>query len=237
MTTAALSSRLPWPRVPDAATTPRLLPAFRAMVRTVATTPETRERLEWERRIIARTLAGDVRAFAEIYRAYAPMLFARVLMPRLGNRAAAEDALSETFRVAIERLGQFSPDGKSIYRWLSRIAANKATDMHRVKARTSRALVNFEGLLGPLREGVGPTTALEDAQERTRLATEVQATLGRLNPRYRRAIELRFFEGRERAACAELLEVKLGTFDVLLLRALRSFRKAWEQARAPEEST
>lgn len=209
-------------------TSARLLPAFRVMVRAMALTPETKERLAWERRIIERTLRGDVRAFGEVYTAYAPSLFSRVLMPRLGNRAAAEDALAETFRVAIERLGQFQQDGKSVYRWLSRIATNKATDMHRVKARTSRALVNFEGLLGPLREGEGPTTALEEAEEREQLTAHVAAALEQLNPRYRRAIELRFFEGRERAACAEVLEVKLGTFDVLLLRALRSFRKAWE---------
>jgi len=218
-------------------TTARVLDAFRVMVPTLATTPETRERLDWERRIIARTLDGDLRAFGELYTAYAPSLFSRVLMPRLGNRAAAEDALSETFRVAMERLGQFQQDGKSIYRWLSRIAANKAMDMHRVKARTSRALVNFEGHLGPLREGQGPTTELEQSQERARLTAQVQGALEALNPRYRRAIELRFFEGRERADCAEQLEVKLGTFDVLLLRALRSFRKAWERARAAEEST
>ncbi|NOY93917.1 MAG: sigma-70 family RNA polymerase sigma factor [Deltaproteobacteria bacterium] len=234
--TTTLRPALPLP-LGALSTTARLLHAFRAMVRKVAMTPESRERLDWEGRIIARVLAGEVRAFGELYAAYAPSLFSRVLMPRLGNRAAAEDALSETFRVALERLGQYRPDGKSVYRWLSRIAANKAMDMHRVKARTSRALVNFEGLLGPLREDQGPTTELEESQERARLTAQVGEALGALNPRYRRAIELRFFEARERADCAQQLEVKLGTFDVLLLRALRSFRKAWEQARATEEST
>ncbi|MCB9624549.1 MAG: hypothetical protein H6723_14645 [Sandaracinus sp.] len=53
--------------------------------------------------------------------------------------------------------------------------------------------------------------------------------LDALNPRYRQAIELRFFDERERQDCADLLEVKLGTFDVLILRALRAFRKEWER--------
>ena len=52
--------------------------------------------------------------------------------------------------------------------------------------------------------------------------------LAAISPRYRRAIELRFLEDRPREQCAALLEVKLGTFDVLLLRALRAFRQAWE---------
>jgi RNA polymerase sigma-70 factor (ECF subfamily) len=48
-----------------------------------------------------------------------------------------------------------------------------------------------------------------------------------LNARYRRAIELRFVEEFSREECAAALDVKIGTFDVLLLRALRAFRKEW----------
>ena len=57
----------------------------------------------------------------------------------------------------------------------------------------------------------------------------VESTLNRINPRYRRAIELRFFEDRGRTECADAMEVKIGTFDVLILRALRAFRRAWEE--------
>jgi DNA-directed RNA polymerase specialized sigma24 family protein len=53
--------------------------------------------------------------------------------------------------------------------------------------------------------------------------------LASVNPRYRRAIELRFLDDRSREDCARLMEVKLGTFDVLLLRALRAFRQQWHE--------
>jgi len=56
-----------------------------------------------------------------------------------------------------------------------------------------------------------------------------------MNPRYKRAIELRFLEERTRQECADVLEVKLGTFDVVLLRALRAFRKEWEALMGAEE--
>ena len=175
-------------------------------------------------------LDGDRRAFGELYRVYAPQIFSRVLMPRLGNQAAAEDALSETFRTALERLGQFDPKGISIYYWLSRIAMNKATDMHRVRARTGRALTNFEGLLKPLVPEVAePGLATEAAQELRQLRMRIAEVMERLNPRYRRAIELRFLEDQSREACAAALEVKLGTFDVLLLRSLRAFRREWDK--------
>jgi RNA polymerase sigma-70 factor (ECF subfamily) len=195
------------------------------------------ERLRWERRIVQAASSGDRKALGELYEAYARLLFQRILLPRLGNAQAAEDALAETFRTAMERLHQFQPDKVSIYFWLARIAVNKATDMHRVKARTSRALASFEGLLAPLVEGGNPEPHDELLRQADleRVRGLVADVLDRINPRYRRAIELRFLMERSREECAAELEVKLGTFDVLLLRALRAFRKEWESATGPEQ--
>lgn len=184
--------------------------------------------LRWEQRCLERARGGDREAFAELYRAFAPRLYSHVLMPKLGNRQAAEDALSETFRTLLERREQVEVRDRSLFHWLARVAANKAIDMHRVKARTGRALTSFEGLVSPLREQGGPDAELEQRDLRARVQQGVARVLPELNPRYRRAIELRFFEEHSRERCAELMEVKLGTFDVLLLRALRAFRKRWE---------
>jgi RNA polymerase sigma-70 factor (ECF subfamily) len=188
----------------------------------------SRRWLRWEKRCIARARRGDREAFGELYEAFADPLYARVLMPRLGDRQAADDALAETFRTALERLDRFKERGVSIWYWLARIAANKATDMHRVKSRTGRVLANFEGLLSPLRSGPpDPGSETQRRDDRARIRAQVKAVLERINPRYRRAIELRFFEERERRECAEKMDVKLGTFDVVMLRALRAFRKEW----------
>jgi RNA polymerase sigma-70 factor (ECF subfamily) len=183
-----------------------------------------------ERDLVQRARNGERDAIAALYRAFASRIYSRVLMPRLGNAQAAEDALSETFRTALERLDQFGDQGVSIYFWLSRIAVNKATDMHRVKARTRRALASFEDLLAPLRpSSPRPERQLEDAERAVHLRENVGTVLDRINPRYRRAIELRFLEDKTREDCAASMEVKLGTFDVLLLRALRAFRKEWDE--------
>ena len=198
--------------------------------------PKSAAWLREERGLIARAKAGDREAVARLYRAFAPRLYARVLVPRLGDRQAAEDALSETFRVALERLDRFEPRGASVYFWLARIAANRANDMHRVRGRTRRALASFEGLVAPLLEGErAPGEALEAVEEGRRLRAAVREVLGAIRPRYRRAIELRFFEERSRADCAAAMEVKLGTFDVVLLRALRAFRARWAEVVAAGE--
>ncbi len=191
------------------------------------------QRLAWERQILARAATGERAAWSALYDQFANLLFSRVLMPKLGNRAAAEDALSETFRTAIERIEQFEPRGASVYFWLARIAANKATDMFRARGVSSRAVVNMEAQLLPLLDSpITPEHALDCKKQYTAVGERLGSCLQRINPRYRRAIELRFFEELSREQCAVELDVKLGTFDVLLLRALKALRKQWDEQTA-----
>jgi RNA polymerase sigma-70 factor (ECF subfamily) len=193
--------------------------------------------LRSERELVAGARSGDRVAVSTLYRTFAPRIYARVLMPRLGNPQAAEDALSETFRTALERLDTFDDQGVSIYFWLTRIAVNKATDMHRVRARTRRALASFEELLAPLRPSAPrPERELEAKEHEAVLRDHVGAVLDRINPRYRQAIALRFLDDKSREECAEAMDVKLGTFDVVLLRALRAFRREWDALVGPTET-
>jgi RNA polymerase sigma-70 factor (ECF subfamily) len=74
-----------------------------------------------------------------------------------------------------------------------------------------------------------PAELLELRIGHAELTGAVAGVLERLNPRYRRAIELRIVEELSREDCARALEVKLGTFDVLMLRALRAFKKEWTE--------
>jgi RNA polymerase sigma-70 factor (ECF subfamily) len=188
------------------------------------------ERLRWERAVLERVRRGEATAFGELYRAYAAALYRQILYPALGNRAAAEDALAETFRTALQRLDQFQSDDVSIYFWLGRIARNKATDMHRAKNVTRRALASFERLLAPSEvDSTTPESDLDQARRQRDTRQQVESVLGQLNERYAHALRLRFLEDHSREDCATALDVKLGTFDVLLLRALRAFRKRWEE--------
>ena len=188
------------------------------------------ERLAWEKPLVARAKGGDAAAFAELYRAYAPLVFARILVPKLGDRTAAEDALSETFRSAFERLDGYEVREVSVYFWFARIATNKALDLYRVKRTTGRALAGFEDFAAAFADHPPvPDELFELRADAMQMGKAVRAALGRLNDRYRRAIELRFVEELPREECARVLDVKVATFDVVLLRALRSFRKTWTE--------
>lgn len=178
---------------------------------------------------MTRARKGDRRAFAELYQEFAGPIYTQILLPRLGNEEAAEDALAETFRSALERLHQFQDQGKGIWPWLVRIATNKANDVHRKNARTGRALTSFVHLMAPIAgEADLPESRVSHDQLTERLRQQVHEVLTKINPRYRRAIELRFLGDCSRQDCADEMGVKLGTFDVLMLRALRAFRKQWD---------
>jgi RNA polymerase sigma-70 factor (ECF subfamily) len=189
-----------------------------------------------EAKLLERIRRGDRSACAALYRAFAAPLASRVLWPRLSDRDLVADALAETFRSFLERLGDYQERGSSVWGWLATIAANKANDIYRAQARGGRALHNYRALLEPLWAVSGPPSP-DEAHEQARLREAVGAVLGNIHPRYRRAIELRFLEDRPRPECAEALEVTLGTFDVLLLRALRVFRAAWQTQFSASEAT
>ena len=55
----------------------------------------------------------------------------------------------------------------------------------------------------------------------------IETSLSRLNERYAQVLRLRLLDGRSREECADILGVKVGTFDVLLHRAAKAFRKVY----------
>jgi RNA polymerase sigma-70 factor (ECF subfamily) len=62
-------------------------------------------------------------------------------------------------------------------------------------------------------------------QERASHRVRIDAAMGKIADRYRAAIELRLIQELSREECAKQLGVTVGTFDVLLFRAVRAFRK------------
>ena len=161
-----------------------------------------------------------------IFEQYAPSLYGSVIFPRLGDRAAAEDVLRDTLLTAVEKLDRFRWQGKSIYVWLRQIAVNKVYDVHRRNKR-SKKLVDAMAVELPSRTApesradVRMIAAEEQRINRTRIAE----TLDKLSDRYRTAITLRLIDELSREECAERMNITINNFDVLLFRAVRSFRK------------
>lgn len=184
-----------------------------------------------------RVSEADREAVAELYRLHARDLLQRIIRPRCVDTDAADEALAETFRAVLLGYERYESHPAGPFPWLARIAISKTMDVHRARSRTQRAMAGLVRLMHPLLPEAPPADELSRRRDAIALHAEVVRVLGTLRPRYREAIELRFFEELGREACAERMGVTLGNFDVLLLRALRAARAELEAGGASEERT
>ena len=175
--------------------------------------------------IIERLKQGDRSAAATLFEWFADGLYRRIILPRLPNRELAEDVLKDTFRLALERIEQFHPQGKSIFFWLRRIAVNRAMDVHRARKRAQGLLDHKEATIE--RTMSPPPPPPDHAPEQAQTKAQIHAALQAMNPRYAQALRLRLLEDQDRELCAETMGVTVGNFDVILHRACKAFRKVY----------
>ncbi len=180
-----------------------------------------------EQAIVERAKRGDRRAFEQIYRFYARVIFSYVLVPMLGDRDDAEDCLREAFIAAHRAIARYEWQPAGIYPWLKTLAKNKARDLLRASGRRQRLRGAFEEQVQV--EGREATNPGEEIVQRQHLRTQIEQVLDAMNPRYARVLRLRLLEDRGREECAKLMEVKVGTLDVLLYRATRAFKAACDK--------
>ncbi len=179
-----------------------------------------------EQLLCTRARAGDRTALGQLLRRHGPRLYRSVLLPRLGNRVEAEEALGATYAKVIERFATFAWQPQGLYPWLRTIAFHVAIDMLRHRKR--ERLFEPALLEAQLEQGnQGDPEPPKEIEERD-LATaraRVESLLAQLNPRYAQAIQLRVLEGRSRDEAAAHLQVSVATFDVVLHRAVVRLRE------------
>jgi len=191
-----------------------------------ATAQDLERELEEEHRLVEEARQGNLDAMRPILERYAAPLYGTVILPRLGDAASAEEVLRDTLATAVEKIRRFTWQGKSIYPWLRQIAINKVYDVHRQAKRSRRladALVHEVDVESD--PAAQPDALLIADQERQAHRGRIDQTMTQLPERYRAAIELRLIQELSREDCAQRLGVTIGTFDVLLFRAVRAFRK------------
>lgn len=188
-----------------------------------------------ERDLCARAKGGDRGALGSVLRAYGPILYRAVLLPRLGSEAVAQDALAETYARVVERFDQYEWQECGVYPWLRVVALRIALDILRAKRRET--LFEPEDLAREIeRSDRAPQTHLDvellAARDLEAAKAKVAAALSTLNPRYERAIRLRVLEERPREEVAKELGVSVSTFDVVLHRALSALKKTLQKSGA-----
>jgi len=169
---------------------------------------------------------------------YGQPLYGTVILPRLGDSVSAEDVLRDTLATAVEKIKRFSWQGKSIYPWLRQIAINKVFDVHRQTKRTRKLA---DAMAHEVKDETDPESHADAQliadQERRAHKGRIDEAMQQLQERYRTAIELRLVQELSREECAKRLGVTIGTFDVLLFRAVRAFRKQFGERETPAPTT
>jgi RNA polymerase sigma-70 factor (ECF subfamily) len=192
----------------------------------VSQTPERTSPAE-ERRLVLSAQAGDPAALRALLSHFAGPLRGAVILPRVGSAAEADEILAEVLEKAALKLDDFRYEGEQgIWPWLKRIAVNAIIDRARRRKTKEDAEERYGVVLamGP-RVAPGAEAELIEREERRERQRRLEAGLRSLSERYRRAIELRILEEKSREECAALLEVTVGTFDVLLHRAVTALKK------------
>lgn len=179
--------------------------------------------LESDERALVERARADPSAFVELYRRYLPRIHAFAYR-RTGIVEIAEDITSATFERAFRNLGSFRWRGGGFGPWLFRIASNELADHYRRTGRSAATRAAAAALLDG--DAAPDPAAAVDARDAT---AELLAAMDRLNPRYQRALELRFFAGLTPEEAAAALGTSRATMAVVVHRATRALRRALEE--------
>ncbi len=163
---------------------------------------------------------GDQRAYADLMRMYKEPIYL-MLLKMTNNPTEADDLTIEAFGKAFSSLHLYTPT-HAFSTWLFSIATNNCVDFIRKKRlqtiylddiRTSAGDDAYEYPIAS--EAHNPEESIIH-QQRVQILREV---VRQLKPRYRRLVELRYFEEMSYEEIADELQMPLGTVKVQLFRA------------------
>ncbi len=161
----------------------------------------------------------DQKAYAELMGHYRDSIYF-MLLKMVRSKDDAEDLTIEAFGKAFKKLHQYTPD-YAFSTWLFKIASNNCID-HLRKKRAHIISIDKKYDDG---EGSKSTITLEskglDPEEEAIKSQRIKAmrnVVQKLKPRYRKLIELRYFEELSYDEIAERLDLPLGTVKAQLFR-------------------
>lgn len=173
---------------------------------------------------------GDQKAYAELMGYYKDSIYF-MLLKMTNDPDDADDLTLEAFGKAFNKLHQYTPD-YAFSTWLFKIASNNCIDFIRKKKKNIFSMnkdysENEDGTeyAHNIPAGTPDPEAKYIEKQKIKLMREV---VGKLKPRYRKLIELRYFEEFSYEEIAETLNLPLGTVKAQLFRArefLQNFLK------------
>jgi len=173
-----------------------------------------------------RLLAGDRRAFDELYRRYASQAYGLAYrVTRQQN--LAQDVVHDAFLALWRAPEAFDRSRGSFRTFLLSMVHHRGVDLvrreQRLRARTEKA-ANLEP---PADED--PADEVAEAGYLAVRRKEVREALTELPEAQRQVLEMAYFDGKSQVQIAEELQIPLGTVKTRTLAAMRKLRVALEE--------
>lgn len=178
--------------------------------------------------LLARTALGDQRAFAELYRAASPHLYA-IAVRIVRNGALAEEMLQEAFVSVWHHAGTYDVAKSQPITWLTSIVRNRCLDWLRRRDIDTEPLATNDDdapAWEPPSDGPSPVDLLLAAAD----AQALRGCVDLLESGPRQAIALAFFQGLSHRELASHLREPLGTVKSWVRRGLATLRRCLDAA-------
>ena len=182
--------------------------------------PNLSEKAQVDFKLVGEAIKGDQKAYAELMSRYKDSIYF-MLLKMVNNRDDADDLTIEAFGKAFKNLHQYTPD-YAFSTWLFKIATNNCIDFIRRKRKMTFSIdQGLEGENGSEMqfEIKSPTLDPEERLIKHQKARLMRDVVEKLKPRYRRLVELRYFQERSYEEIATELQLPLGTVKAQLFRA------------------
>jgi len=167
-----------------------------------------------DRSLMARIVARDAQAFAELSERHASVALA--LAHRIvRNSADAEDVVQDSLTRLWIFADRWNPEAARFSSWFYRIVSNQA--ISRLRRKTTESI---DAIAEPPDATPGPHDQLAGRE----IGKAIAQAIRRLPDRQRAAIALCYDQGLSCAEAAEAMDVSIGTMESLLFRARRSLR-------------
>jgi len=187
--------------------------------------------------LLSRHLQGDPKAFESLIERYKQELYG-FLARFTGDRSLADDIFQEAFLQLHVSAATFDT-GRRLKPWLFTIAANKARDAMRSRARRQTAPLDAE-VPGSDRDATyadlmpSDVPAPDESAMNLETMSAVQSIVEQMPENLRAVLLLNYFHGLAYKDIAEMLGVPLGTVKSRLHAAVRHFARKWKEAAEQE---
>jgi len=186
--------------------------------------PSFSEKAKEDYELVIAAKNGDQKAYAELLGRYRDAIFFMILK-MINNKSDAEDLTIEAFGKAFKNIHQYSSD-YAFSTWLFKIASNNCIDYLRKNKISGFQTITSADEISRSDDDSEPTITLssdsldpEESMIKDQKVILMRTVVQKLKPRYRKLIELRYFNEYSYEEISQELELPIGTVKAQLFRA------------------